>query len=76
MRVELSTRADVAVNSTVDGVMAIVQHPNQWPNSGVFIPTGSTAAVVIKPTVSYTTDDVRQLAPAVRQCLNVSESAS
>lgn len=67
----MSTRADIAIDEDVDGVVIIVQHPDQWPNSGQFIPAGSQTAVVIKPTYSYTTEDVRSLSPDQRQCLNV-----
>lgn len=68
---ELSARSDIALQEDVDGVIIIVQHPDQWPNSGQFVPSGSQTAVVIKPTYSYTTDDVRRLSPEERQCLNV-----
>lgn len=68
----MSTRTDIAIDEDADGVMVVVQHPNQWPNSGYFVPAGSHTAVVIKPTYSYTTEDVRRLTPEERQCLNVS----
>ena len=67
----MSTRTDIALINEANGVTIVVQHPDQWPNSGIFIPTGSQTAVVIKPTFSYTTDDVRRLSPEQRQCLNV-----
>lgn len=44
---------------------------DQWPNNAFFVPPGSQTAVVIKPTFSYTTHDVRRLLPEQRQCLNV-----
>lgn len=72
LRVELSTRSDLAITEDLPGVIIIVQHPDQWPNSGQFVPSGSTTSVIIKPTYSYTTDDVRRLSPDQRQCLNVS----
>lgn len=74
LRVELSARSDIALQEDVDGVTIIVQHPDQWPNSGQFVPSGSQTAIVIKPTFSYTTEDVRRLSPEERQCLNVSET--
>lgn len=68
----MSTRTDLAVSESNDGVIIIVQHPDQWPNSGSFVPAPSQTAIVIKPTFSYTTADVRRLTPEARQCLNVS----
>lgn len=72
LRVELSTRLDIALHTDTDGVTIIVQHPDEWPNSGQFVPSGSQTAIVVKPTYSYTTEDVRRLEPEERQCLNVS----
>lgn len=72
LRVELSTRTDISLQEELDGVIVIVHHPSQWPNSGYFVPSGSTTSIVIKPTYSYTTNDVRRLDPNQRQCLNVS----
>lgn len=74
LRIEMSTRTDIAISEDIDGVIIIVQHPDQWPNYGHFVPTGSQTAVVIKSTYSYTTEDVRRLSPEQRQCLNVSET--
>lgn len=74
LRVDLSVRSDLAVTEDSDGVIVIVQHPDQWPNSGFFIPSSSQTSVVIKPIYSYTTKDVRRLTPEERQCLNVSLS--
>lgn len=71
IRVEMSTRSDIALQADIDGVTIIVQHPDQWPNSGQFVPSGSQTAIIVKPTYSYTTEDVRRLKPAERQCLNV-----
>lgn len=71
LRIELSTRDDVAFKNDLDGVTIVVQHPDQWPNSGHFIPTGSQTAVTIKPTVSVITDDVQRMKPEEKQCLNV-----
>lgn len=71
LRIEMSTRKDIAIDEEVDGVLVMVQHPNQWPNNGIFITTGSHTSVVIKPTFSYTTEDVKRLTPEERQCLNV-----
>lgn len=71
-RVELSTRTDIAMMEASDGLIIMVNHPDQWPNSGLFVPGKSQTSVNIKPTYSYTTDDVRKLRPDQRQCLNVS----
>lgn len=71
LRVELTTRDDVAFKNDLDGVMVVVQHPDQWPNSGHFIPTGSQTGVTIKPTLSVITDDVKRMKPEEKQCLNV-----
>lgn len=71
LRIEMSTRTDLALKADTDGVTVIVQHPFQWPNSGQFVPTGSQTGIVVKPTYSYTTEDVRRLDPQDRQCLNV-----
>lgn len=72
LRIELSSRSDLSLREAIDGVIVIVQHPEQWPNSGYFIPSSSQTTIAIKPTYSYTTADVRRLTPEERQCLNVS----
>jgi len=47
----------------------MVNHPSAWPNSAYFIPRGTSTAVIIKPTYSYSTSDVKRLSPIERQCL-------
>lgn len=76
LRIELSTRTDIALLEKFDGALVIISHPDQWPNSAYFVPGKSQTSFVIKPTYSYTTDDVRKLRPEQRQCLNVSKSNS
>lgn len=71
LRIQLSTRTDIASNISNDGIIVMVGHPNQWPGTGRFVPGKSATSIVIKPTYSYTTDDVRALSPDQRQCLNV-----
>lgn len=73
LRLKLSTRADIAEKVFNDGISVVVNHPNQWPvNSERFVPGSSDVSIVIKPTYSYTTDDVRSMSIEQRQCLNVS----
>jgi acid-sensing ion channel, other len=76
LRVDMSSRTDLAIDEENDGVTVIVQHPNQWPNAGIFVPSGTQTSIVIKPTFSYTTEDVKRLTPEQRQCLNVSSIES
>lgn len=47
----------------------MANHPNTWPGSAYFVPKGTSTAVIIKPSYSYTTSDVERLAPADRKCL-------
>jgi hypothetical protein len=47
----------------------IVHHPEQYPNSGYFIPTATQTSVVIKPSYSYATDTVKKLSTEDRQCV-------
>ncbi|KAG5683041.1 hypothetical protein PVAND_012348 [Polypedilum vanderplanki] len=76
LRIEISTRTDLSLKEEINGIKVIVVHPNQWPNTGNFIPSGSTTSITIRPTFFYTTDDVRNLEPDDRQCLNDDESKS
>lgn len=71
IRVQLQTNDSLRIESSANtnGFMVAVHSPMVWPNSARFIPTGSITAVVIKPTYSYTTSDVRRLTPEVRECL-------
>ncbi|KAG5674514.1 hypothetical protein PVAND_004476 [Polypedilum vanderplanki] len=61
-----STR--IEYESSQIGIQAIVQHPFEHPNNGQFIAVKSVASLIIKPTVFSTSDDVRNLDPADRQC--------
>lgn len=72
LKLTLTTRTDIAINSTIDGISVLVNHPNQWPMNSRSVPGSSSTSIVIKPTYSYTTDDVRAMSPEQRQCLNVS----
>lgn len=47
----------------------MANHPFSWPGSAFFVPKGTSTAVNIKPSYSYTTSDVQRLTPADRQCL-------
>ena len=47
----------------------VLHHPLEWPNSGYFIPGGSSTSVILKPTYSYTTADVKRLSTQQRQCI-------
>jgi len=71
LRIDLSTRTDLSLTHEVNGIRLQINHPNQWPNSASFVPAGSATYITIKPTFSYTTEDVRRLHPDQRQCLNV-----
>lgn len=54
----------------------MVNHPMQWPsNNKYFIPAGAHTNVVIKPTFSYATNDVKRLAFGDRNCLFSGEIA-
>lgn len=53
----------------------MVHHPMQWPYSKHIIPAGAHANVVIKPTFSYATPDVKRLAIGDRNCLFPDEIA-
>lgn len=50
------------------GISIMLHDPEQWPYNGYFIPTATMTAVVIKPTFSYATNDVRRLTPHQRKC--------
>lgn len=47
----------------------MANHPFSWPGSAYFVPKGTSTAVIIKPSYSYTTVDVKRLSPLERQCL-------
>ncbi|KAL7030541.1 hypothetical protein ACKWTF_006702 [Chironomus riparius] len=76
LRIDLSTRTDISLPHEVNGIRLLINHPKQWPNSASFVPAGSATYITIKPTFSYTTEDVRRLHPDQRQCLNDDESKS
>lgn len=50
------------------GLLIMVHDPEQWPNSGYFIPSSTMTAIVIKPIYSYATTDVRRLTVKQRKC--------
>lgn len=73
LKVKVNTHPETSIDrmgviSSFPGVMAIVQHPYEWPRSGYFIAAGSTVALKIKPTMFSTSDSVRGLTPEDRQC--------
>lgn len=47
----------------------MANHPLSWPGTAYFVPKGTSTSVVIKPSYSYTTSDVRRLLPVDRKCL-------
>ncbi|KAJ6635968.1 Pickpocket protein 19 [Pseudolycoriella hygida] len=71
LRVQLQLKDDLRIPNltTSSGILIMVNHPFSWPNSAYFIPKGTSTAVIIKPSYSYTTSAVRSLLPSVRQCL-------
>lgn len=34
LRVEMSSRSDIALSRSINGIQLQIQHPHQWPNSG------------------------------------------
>jgi Amiloride-sensitive sodium channel len=50
------------------GILAIIHHPHEHPNSAQFIAAKSITSLIIKPTTFSTSDDVKRLSPIDRQC--------
>lgn len=55
-------------DKTKHGILALIQHPQEYPSNGLFVAAKSITSLVIKPTAFSTSDDVSGLAPDDRQC--------
>lgn len=56
------------ITNTDPGIIAMIQHPFEWPRDTQFFSAGSLTALKIRPTVFSTSDEVRGLDPEERQC--------
>lgn len=68
MALHLETKVERNTGIDKPGIIPFVQHPQSHPNNGLFVAVNTNAALIIKPTVFSTSDDVSRLHPADRQC--------
>ena len=78
LRVVVNTHPETSIDrsevaNSNPGIMAMVNHPSEWPANSFFIAAGSIIALRIKPTAFSTSPEVSDLDPHERQCnFNVS----
>lgn len=65
---KLHTNTSVPRANSQHGIIAVIQHPQEYPTSGQFVAAKSITSLMIKPTAFSTSDDVSGLAPEDRQC--------
>ncbi|XP_037910068.1 pickpocket protein 19-like [Hermetia illucens] len=77
LRVNLVARASSRVpgSNYPIGMMVIIHHPFGWPNDGLFVPAGTSAAVALKPMLSYAMPSTRRYDPVSRDCIFVDEAS-
>ncbi|XP_055700455.1 pickpocket protein 19-like isoform X1 [Phlebotomus papatasi] len=54
--------------SQTKGVLVVIHHPEVWPQTAKFIPTGSITIFSITPTFAYSSSGVKRFPPAQRGC--------
>lgn len=66
----MNTHPTTKVNrmNSQTGIIAIINHPSEFPSNGHFVAKKSITSLIIKPTAFSTSDDVRSLDPDDRQC--------